>query len=58
MTSDDPRPPEYDPESVGLPDTFDPDSTAFDENESVREADGPDPVLWPDDRPSRSTNTV
>jgi hypothetical protein len=50
MTSDDPRVPEYDPESVGLPDTVDPDSTAYDEDESVREADG-DPVMWPDDRP-------
>jgi hypothetical protein len=50
MTDDDPREPEYDPESVGLPDMVDPDSTAFDEQESVREGEG-DPVLWPDDRP-------
>jgi Family of unknown function (DUF5709) len=41
------RAPEYDPESVGLPDTVDPDSTAFDERESVREADGPGTPLAP-----------
>jgi Family of unknown function (DUF5709) len=51
MTTDDRRASEYDPEASGLPGTFDPDSSAFDEQESVREADGPDPSLWPDGRP-------
>src|SRR5882757_6848502 len=41
------RLPQYDPESVGLPDTVDPDSSAFDEDESVREADGPETPLSP-----------
>lgn len=43
----DDREPEYDPESVGFPDVIDPDSTAFDEDESVREADGPNTPLAP-----------
>jgi hypothetical protein len=47
MSEDPARMPEYDPEAAGLPDTYDPDSTAYDEDESVREADG-DPVEWPD----------
>jgi hypothetical protein len=51
MTSDDPRVPEYDPEADGLPDMIDPDSGAFDEDESVRESDGPESGLWPDDHP-------
>ena len=50
MSEDASRTPEYDPESSGLPDTFDPDSNAFDEQESVREADG-DPIEWPDRHP-------
>jgi hypothetical protein len=51
MSTDDPRVPEYDPEADGLPDMVDPDSNAFDEDESVREADGLESGLWPDDRP-------
>ena len=48
MTDDDfDREPEYDPESVGFPDTIDPDSSAYDEDESVREADGPNTPLAP-----------
>jgi uncharacterized protein DUF5709 len=48
MTDDDfDREPEYDPESVGFPDTIDPDSSAYDEDESVREADGPTTPLAP-----------
>lgn len=50
MSEDPTRSPEYDPEAQGLPDTYDPDSTAFDEADSVREADG-DPVEWPDRHP-------
>lgn len=49
---DDERIPEYDPESVGYPDVIDPDSTAFDEDESVREADGPETPLSPYATPS------
>jgi hypothetical protein len=41
------REPAYDPESVGLPDTVDPDSSAYDETDSVREADGPSTPLSP-----------
>ena len=48
MTDDEiDREPEYDPESVGFPDTIDPDSSAYDEDESVREADGPTTPLAP-----------
>ncbi len=48
MTDDDfERDPEYDPESVGFPDMIDPDSSAYDEDESVREADGPNTPLAP-----------
>jgi hypothetical protein len=36
-----------DPESSGLPDTADDDSTAYDEVESGRWADGPDPAALP-----------
>jgi hypothetical protein len=45
------REPEYDPESVGLPGTVDPDSTAYDELESGRESDGPETPVSPYDRP-------
>jgi hypothetical protein len=45
------REPVYDPESVGLPDTVDPDSMAYDEAESVRETDGPQTPVSPYDRP-------
>jgi hypothetical protein len=38
-----------DPESEGLPDTADDDSTAYDEVDSGRWADGPDPAALPAD---------
>lgn len=40
-----------DPESEGLPDTADDDSTAYDEVESGRWADGPNPAALPSDHP-------
>ncbi len=40
-----------DPEADGLPDTADDDSSAYDDVESGREADGPDPGSLPADRP-------
>nr|WP_296067487.1 DUF5709 domain-containing protein [uncultured Actinoplanes sp.] len=40
-----------DPESEGLPDTADDDSTAYDDVDSGRWADGPDPAALPSDRP-------
>jgi hypothetical protein len=49
-----------DPESSGLPDTVDPDSSAYDEVESGRWADGPDPAALPGAGPggaSRFGNT-
>jgi Family of unknown function (DUF5709) len=51
MTEPMEREPEYDPESVGLPGTVDPDSTAYDEFESGRESDGPETPVSPYDRP-------
>ncbi len=43
--------PVSDPEAEGLPGTADDDSTAFDDVESGREADGPDPAQLPADHP-------
>jgi hypothetical protein len=43
--------PVSDPEAEGLPDTADDDSTAYDDVETVRFADGPDPAALPADRP-------
>jgi hypothetical protein len=40
-----------DPESEGLPDTADDDSTAYDDVDSGRSADGPNPAALPSDRP-------
>ncbi len=40
-----------DPEAEGLPGTADDDSTAYDEVQSGRWADGPDPAALPADRP-------
>lgn len=45
--------PVSDPESVGLPGTADDDSTAWDEVDTGREADGPDPAPLPLDRDDR-----
>ena len=39
-----------DPEAEGLPDTADDDSTAYDDVETGRWADGPDPAALPSDR--------
>src|SRR2546423_8853419 len=43
--------PVSDPEADGLPDTADDDSTAYDEVDSPRAADGPDPASLPGDQP-------
>jgi len=43
--------PVSDPEAEGLPGTADDDSTAYDDVDSPREADGPDPAALPGDRP-------
>ncbi|HLL65205.1 MAG TPA: DUF5709 domain-containing protein [Micromonosporaceae bacterium] len=43
--------PVSDAEAEGLPDTADDDSTAFDDVESGREADGPSPAMLPADAP-------
>jgi hypothetical protein len=51
MRSDDFPVPVSDPESEGLPDTADDDSTAYDDVDSGRWADGPDPAALPSDRP-------
>jgi len=40
-----------DPESEGLPDTADDDSTAYDDVDTGRWADGPDPAALPADHP-------
>ena len=45
--------PVSDPESAGLPGVADDDSTAWDEVETGREADGPDPAQLPLDRDDR-----
>jgi hypothetical protein len=42
-----------DPAADGIPDYADDDSTAYDEVESTRVADGPDPVALPGDREDR-----
>jgi hypothetical protein len=43
--------PVSDPAAEGLPETADDDSTAYDDVESGREADGPDPAALPADHP-------
>ncbi|MFC7529149.1 DUF5709 domain-containing protein [Actinoplanes sp. GCM10030250] len=43
--------PVSDPETEGLPGTADDDSTAYDDVETGRSADGPDPAALPADRP-------
>lgn len=43
--------PVSDPEAEGLPEPADDDSTAYDDVESGRIADGPDPAALPGDRP-------
>jgi hypothetical protein len=40
-----------DPQAEGLPDTADDDSTAYDDVNSARQADGPSPAALPADRP-------
>jgi hypothetical protein len=40
-----------DPAAEGLPETADDDSTAYDDTETGREADGPDPAALPADHP-------
>jgi hypothetical protein len=44
-----------DPESSGLPDTADDDSTAYDDVHTGREADGPDPAALPGVGPGGAT---
>lgn len=51
MRDDDFPTPVSDPESDGLPETADDDSSARDDLESVRVADGPDPAALPGDEP-------
>jgi hypothetical protein len=51
MRDDDFPKPVSDPESEGLPETADDDSSARDDLESVRAADGPDPAMLPGDEP-------
>jgi hypothetical protein len=46
--------PVVDPEAEGLPGTADDDSTAYDDTESARIADGPDPAALPADHPIAS----
>jgi hypothetical protein len=53
MRSDDFPNPVSDPESGGLPDTADDDSTARDDVDTGRAADGPDPAQLPLDRDDR-----
>jgi hypothetical protein len=43
--------PVVDPEAEGLPGTADDDSSAYDDTESARVADGPDPAALPADHP-------
>ncbi|GAB3815559.1 DUF5709 domain-containing protein [Micromonospora zhanjiangensis] len=50
MRDDDFPTPLSDPEADGLPGTADDDSAAYDEVETGREADGPDPAGFPPDR--------
>lgn len=51
MRDDDFPTPVSDPESEGLPETADDDSSARDDLESIRAADGPDPAALPGDEP-------
>lgn len=51
MREDEYPTPWSDPEAEGLPETADDDSTAYDDVESEREADGPDPAALPVDSP-------
>lgn len=51
MQDDDFPTPVSDPAAEGLPDTADDDSTAYDDTESGREADGPNPAALPSDVP-------
>jgi hypothetical protein len=46
--------PVVDPEAEGLPGTADDDSTAYDDTQSARIADGPDPAALPADHPIAS----
>jgi hypothetical protein len=46
--------PVSDPEAEGLPGTADHDSTAYDDIDSARIADGPDPAALPADHPIAS----
>jgi hypothetical protein len=46
--------PVSDPEAEGLPGTADDDSTAYDDVDSARIADGPDPAALPADHPTAS----
>ncbi|WBQ04494.1 DUF5709 domain-containing protein [Kribbella sp. CA-293567] len=48
------RRPVSDPEAEGLPGTADDDSTAYDDVDSARIADGPDPAALPADHPIAS----
>ena len=50
MRDDDYPHPVGDPEADGLPETADDDSTAYDDVDSPRAADGPDPASLPGDR--------
>jgi Family of unknown function (DUF5709) len=51
MSTDNFPEPVSDPEAEGLPDTADDDRTAYDDVDSPRVADGPDPAALPADRP-------
>jgi hypothetical protein len=51
MREDDFPTPVSDPAAEGLPDTADDDSTAYDDVDSGRIADGPDPAALPSDTP-------
>ncbi len=51
MRNDDYPTPVSDPESEGLPGTADDDSTAYDDVDTGRQADGPDPAMLPADHP-------
>src|SRR3569833_1849437 len=53
MRTDDYPTPISAPEALGLPETADDDSTAYDDVDTGREADGPDPAQLPLDRDDR-----
>jgi hypothetical protein len=53
MRTDDYPTPISDPEAAGLPETADDDSTAYDDVDTGRAADGPDPAQLPLDRDDR-----